>query len=274
MESPYAELIEAGYSDEAEELRHFARGCIPMMPAGSPALTKTGGIPDLPPEIAYPTLTGYSLTWKQGQTKGETEQYAQSAMQLVLQLDLDALAASGCDQDGLLPRHGMLWIFWSGEIIELESDKWYDVKAQQPDQTATHRVIYWDGDRSTLRPTPPPCPYYSKYYTEALEEVFYDFDSVTDFPGTLDSRYSSALGDALEEVFGGTVDFQSDYCEPGDKLMGHPYGSNGSALCDDEVMLYQFAYDEGCLCNLFFKMKQSDLLRQDFSHIELDFDMD
>lgn len=274
MSSPIDELIEAGFPDEANELKKYEFNCIPFVDTENKGLTKTGGIPDLPPGISYPTLTGYTMKWKQGNMTGNTEQYAQSAMQLVLQLDLDALSESGCDTDKMLPDSGMLWIFWSGEVMDLKSDEWYDVLAEQPFETATHRVIYWNGDKSSLRPTPPPCPYYSKYFTEALEEIFYDFSSQPDFPGTLYNDYSGELDEALEKVFGDSVDFQSDNCYDSSKLLGHPSGSNGSPLREDEVMLFQFDYGEGCLWNLFFKMSKSDLAERDFSSVELDFDMD
>ncbi len=267
----FDELIEAGFPDEAAELRTYQRNCIPLVETENKRLTKIGGIPDLPPEIEYPTMTGYSIHWK----KGRTEQYAQSAMQLVLQLDLDALAASGCDRDGLLPKTGMLWIFWAGEIFELKSCDSYDVQVEQPDKTATHRVIYWDGDRSTLRPTQPPCPYYSKYFTEPLKEVFYGFDCQPDFPGTLNyENYSDEVEEALNEVYGDCFEFQMEYCVDGDKLLGYPNGGNGNPVGDDEVMLFQFDFADGCLWNLFFNMKQTDLLNKDFSSIELDYDMD
>lgn len=274
MYSAIEQLIEAGFSAEAEELKNYEFNCIPLVEAKNKGLTKTGGIPDLPPEISYPTMTGYTMKWKQGGMAGNTEQYAQSAMQLVLQLDLDALSKSGCDTDKMLPESGMLWIFWSGEIMDLKSGEWYDVVAEQPSETATHRVIYWNGDKSTLRPTPPTCPYYSKYFTEPLEESFCDFSSQPDFPGTLCTDYSGEVDEAIEEVFGGSVDFQVDYCYSSSKLLGHPSGTNGSPLSEGEVMLFQFDYSEGCLWNLFFKMSRSDLQNRDFSSIELDFDMD
>ena len=274
MSSPIDQLIEAGFPDEANELKKYEVNCIPLVETENKGLTKTGGIPDLPPEITYPTLTGYTMNWKQGGMTGKTEKYAQSAMQLVLQLDLDALSESGCDTDKKLPESGMLWIFWSGEVIDLESGEWYDVLAEQPSEIATHRVIYWNGDKSSLRPTFPPYPYYSKYFTEPLEEMFYDFANQLDFPGTLCTDYSGEVDEALEQVFGGSVDFQVDNCYGDSKLLGHPYGSNGSPLGEDEVMLFQFDYGVGCLSNLFFKMSKSDLINRNFSSIELDFDMD
>jgi len=119
MSSPIDQLIEAGFPDEAYELKKYEVNCIPLVETENKGLTKTGGIPDLPPEITYPTLTGYTMNWKQGGMTVKTEKYAQSAMQLVLQLDLDALSESGCDTDKILPESGMLWIFLSGELLDL-----------------------------------------------------------------------------------------------------------------------------------------------------------
>lgn len=49
--------------------------------------SKIGGFPDLPPEIPYPTMSGYSC--KRGD---DNERYEKSAMQLVAQINLADIA--------------------------------------------------------------------------------------------------------------------------------------------------------------------------------------
>ncbi len=110
--------------------------------------SKMGGFPDLPSEIEYPVMSEYTETWLQGTNKGEVEHYEKSAMQLVVQINLYELAESGADIENLLSKTGMLYIFWSGEIMELVSDEWSEIVAEEPDKTVFHKVIYWNVDIS------------------------------------------------------------------------------------------------------------------------------
>ncbi|MDE5935801.1 MAG: DUF1963 domain-containing protein, partial [Ruminococcus sp.] len=169
-------LTAGGYAEMAENLKRYYRNAVVLsvkdirdndIPVGA---SKMGGFPDLPPEIEYPTMSEYTETWLQGTDKGEVEHYEKSAMQLVVQINLYELAESGADIENLLPKTGMLYIFWSGEIMECESDELSEIIAEEPDKLAIRKVICWDGDISTLRRTEPPCLYYSKYFNECFTE--------------------------------------------------------------------------------------------------------
>ncbi|MDE5834849.1 MAG: DUF1963 domain-containing protein, partial [Ruminococcus sp.] len=110
------------YRKMADELKNYYRNAVILrceethdIPTGS---SKMGGFPDLPPEIEYPTMSEYTETWLLGDIKGKTEHYEKSAMQLVAQINLYELAESGADVENLLPKTGMLYIFWNPEPLE------------------------------------------------------------------------------------------------------------------------------------------------------------
>lgn len=123
MEKDFVEyLIEIGQTDFANQVNDYRRNIIRIysdkemkdIPVGK---SKYGGYPDLPPEIPYPTMSGYT-----GIRGDQKERYKTCAMQLVLQIHLADLAAY--DTENLLPHTGMLYFFWSGEIapIHIKND--------------------------------------------------------------------------------------------------------------------------------------------------------
>lgn len=254
----------------AEELKKYYRNAIIIcaekmqdIPVGA---SKMGGFPDLPPEIEYPTMSEYTETWLLGDNKGKSEYYNKSAMQLVVQINLRELAESGADVENLLPKTGMLYIFWSGEGDCLKSSEYSDIKIAEPDKTACHKVIYWNGDMSILKRIEPPCPYYSKYFDECLEEYAVKFDS--------DSEYNKNAVyeiDGLEEA---TETDAFDFANDGDKMLGFPRGANVPYIDENTVNLFQFDYNMGCLWSVYWIMKKEDLKKLDFSKVSIDFDTD
>lgn len=264
-------LNSKGYTEMAEALKKYCRNAIDLfdkeydggIPTGA---SKMGGFPDLPPEIEYPTMSGYTETWLKGQNKGTVEHYEKSAMQLVAQINLYELAESGDDLDNLLPKTGMLYIFWSGEVLERKSDEYSEIIAEEPDNTAIHKVIYWDGDMSTLKRTAPPCPYYSKYFEECLPEKAVEFG----WMGEIDEQAASDI-DGLEEA----LEMEAyDFSENCDKLLGFPKGGNAPYIDENRVNLFQFDHQDGCLWAVYWLMSRDDLLRKDFSNVEIDCDCD
>lgn len=264
-------LNSKGYTEMAEALKKYCRNAIDLfdkeydggIPTGA---SKMGGFPDLPPEIEYPTMSGYTETWLKGQNKGTVEHYEKSAMQLVAQINLYELAESGDDLENLLPKTGMLYIFWSGEVLERKSDEYSEIIAEEPDNTAIHKVIYWDGDMSTLKRTEPPCPYYSKYFEECLPEKAVEFG----WMGEIDEQAASDI-DGLEEA----LEMEAyDFSENCDKLLGFPKGGNAPYIDENRVNLFQFDHQDGCLWAVYWLMSRDDLLRKDFSNVEIDYDCD
>ena len=211
-------------------------------------------------------MSAYTETWLLGGNKGKSEHYEKSAMQLVAQINLRELAESGADLENLLPETGMLYIFWSGEGADLKSNEYVEIKVSEPDKTACHKVIYWDGDMSILKRTEPPCPYYSKYFEECLEEYAVEFAYDSEF-----DRYAVNEIEGLEEA----TDTESfDFSNDGDKMLGFPHGTNIPYLDENTVNLFQFDYSMGCIWYTYWIIDREDLKKLDFSRVSLDFDTD
>ncbi len=245
----------------ADELKNYYRNAVILfceekqnIPTGS---SKMGGFPDLPPEIEYPTMSECTIG---------REHYEKSAMQLVAQINLCELAESGADVENLLPKTGMLYIFWSGEVFELESNEYFEMEIAEPDKTAFHKVIYWDGDMSTLKRTEPPCPYYSKYFEECFEEYSVTFDSDSEY--SEDSAYKI---DGLEEA---VETYSSKFANGGVKMIKFLKHANVPYLDENTVNLFQFNYSMGCLWTEYWLINKEDLKNHDFSRVLFSCDMD
>lgn len=264
------ELNSKGCTEMAEKLKKYYRnaiGCFDKeydggIPTGA---SKLGGFPDLPPEIEYPTMTGYSKKWLKGQNEGKTECYDESAMQLVTQINLYELAESGADLENLLPKTGMLYIFWSGEL-DLNSGDWAEYSYEIPEKRDVHKIILWDGDMSTLKRTAPPCPYYSKYFEECLPEQAVEFDYMDEYEQSAEYEVDGFIE---------TLDIDPyDLTESCNKLFGFPKGGNAPQLNSDTLNLFQFDYSEGCLWAVYWLISRDELLRRDFSNVVIDWDCD
>ena len=100
-------LIKEGHTDIAESIKDYRKKTIKMCVKNvgniiAKGTSKIGGFPDLPPEIPYPTMSGYSC--KRGD---DTERYEKSAMQLVAQINLADI--SDLDFENRLPHTGILY---------------------------------------------------------------------------------------------------------------------------------------------------------------------
>lgn len=258
----------AGREDLAEELKKNRKNVIALrfekkadndIPVGA---SKSGGYPDLPPDIPYPVLSEYTEKRLVGECKGETMHYAESAMQLVAQIKLADMVSY--DRDDLLPKTGMLYIFWSGEL-DLESSSYCNYEFAG-EHTAPYKVLYYDGDLSRLQRTPPPCPYYSKY-DEQLES--YEIS-----PDYCKYNYTSkGLEDELEELYYEIYDgFNVSGCS---NLLGFGIGSMKTLrVAGDWVNLFDFDYHRGCLWGLFWSIEAKALADRDFSDVRFAFDLD
>ncbi len=271
MEKDFVEyLIEIGQTDFANQVKDYRRNSIRIysdkemtdIPVGK---SKYGGYPDLPPEIPYPTMSGYT-----GIRGDQKERYEACAMQLVLQIHLADLAAY--DTENLLPHTGMLYFFWSGEISPIHmKNRFYEGIADDPDHADFQKVIWYDGDISRLKRTKPPLPYYSKYFTETFEEMPVHFGKEIDY---------ESLGYILDrEAFDTLSELAPDYdidnlsCTA-DKLFGYPTGGNRPFIDKHTHLLLQYDYSEGCLWNLYWLIADADLKRKDFSKASFAVDMD
>lgn len=250
----------------AEELKKYYRNAIYITeksyPDGIPTgASKMGGYPDLPPEIEYPTMSAHTQQWR----NVPAEHYEKSAMQLVAQINLRELAESGADVENLLAKKGMLYIFWSGEIFNISEDDIISNVAES-DKTKCFKVIYWDGDISALKRTPPPCDYYSKYFEECFEEYAIDFVSSPEY-----SEEAAYEIEGLEKMTDTDV---SDFAEYGNKMLGFPKGANRPDIDEETINLFQFDYNMGCLWSEYWLINKKDLKNLDFSRVRFSYDMD
>ena len=275
-------LIEKGYDETAEELKAYRHSSIVICDKDTPeggvpvGASKIGGLPDLPPEIEYPKMTGYTYRMKD-ESEDRNKTYPESAMHLVMQINLRELAESGADIEGLFPKTGMFYIFWSGEEDEFLFDPDNDyitVNADDPEYAHINKVIWWDGDMSTLRRTEPTLPYYEEVYdddigdfNEICPERMIDFDQQYDY----DKNAVDEIDDLMELLEDAD---EADFIERGDKIFGLTDGGNAPELSDDVVLLLQLDYSIGCIWTLFWIMKKDKFLERDFSDVYLYADCD
>ncbi len=217
--------------------------------------SKMGGFPDLPPEIEYPVMTAYTEKLLNG-FNDKVDRYEKSAMQLVAQINLYELAESGADVENLFAKTGMLYIFWSGEIMTLENNEYVEFHLDEIEKRDTQKVIYWNGDMSSLKRTPPPCLYHSLYFDNNIEEECFP-EKAVDFIKREEYYYDDENSES-------------------NKLFGFPYGVNKPWLEDDEVNLFQFdCYDIFySVWYAYWIMNREDLKKFDFSRVSVAFDLD
>lgn len=216
-------LMKDGYTEEAEILKKYYRNAILLhynLPTGEiPIGASKCGNPDLPPDIEVPD------------------------MPLVMQINLYELAESGADVENLLPKTGMLYIFWNFEFEECD-----------------YNFIHWDGDMSTLKRTET-----SEKYTA---EVIITFEAHEEYDES--SVYYEKLNELVSDY-----DYDPDaLAENRDKLLGYPTGGNEPDFKKEDLLLLQYKYHEGCVWTEYWIMKKEDLKTIDFSKVLIDFDTD
>lgn len=256
-------LHEKGLVTVDEELLKVAKNAIPVFKEnpmdGEIAIgaSKIGGYPDLPPEIDYPTLCAYT------ENRGnKSTHYEESAMQLVAQINLSDVAEF--DKDNVLPKSGIIWIFWSGELPFYDSR--FCTYSFEGKNRETYKVLYYDGNLENLKRTKPAIPYYSKYFEEPFDEAKMKFEY---------SKNEYNIEDLEEELGEWYEYYEGNYNLSSNKLLGYPVGSmNISGLQDGYVSIFQYDYNVGCLWNLYWYIKEEDLKAGDFTKVIMDFDMD
>lgn len=200
-------LMKDGYTEEAEYLKQYYRNAILLhynLPTGEiPIGASKCGNPDLPPDLEVPD------------------------MPLVMQINLYELAESGADVENLLPKTGMLYIFWNFEIEECDYD-----------------FIYWNGDMSTLKRTET-----SEKYTAEVTITFEAHDEYDEYC-------------IYKELYELVSDYGYDpdkLAENDDKLLGYPTGGNEPDFKEEDVLLFQYKYNEGCVWTEYWIMRKEDL---------------
>ena len=286
-DSLFDRLIADGAADLLEQLRPHRRNAIRILESDMPCTvgcSKRGGIPDLPPEIPYPVMSGYTHTKNQpfrvihpdGKVEirhqaGDSEHIPRKAMQLCAQINLAETAPF--DREHRLPESGMLWIFWSGDLsTAAESNRYITNTPDGNGLTEQYAVYYYDGDLSALRPTPPPCavdPDYQKLFAEKKLSfsAHYEYDREAEYiaeeyePADGDTSKSDAYYEAVENRIYDT------------RMLGFPSGANAPELADNQICILQFRVDVGIICALYILANAEAIRRGDF-RCSIDFDLD
>ena len=264
-----------------EQMKKFRRNAIYLCDKDTPeggipvGASKVGGMPDLPPDIEYPTMTGFTFRRK-GQKPEEARVYPKTAMHLVMQINLYELAESGADKEDIFPKTGMLYLFWSGEMDDTVFDpenKYSFVRTDEPELSRVSKLIWWDGDISVLRRTEPTLP----YYEDADDEDNGKFDDICPEKMISFADMTEYSREELMSIKGfSEIDARNDLelSDHGNKLLGVPWGCNIPYIEEDEIQLLQLRYSVGCVWSLFWIMKKQDFIDRDFTNIHLDADCD
>ena len=280
-------LLADGAADLLEQLRPHRRNAIRMTETDTPCTvgcSKRGGIPDLPPEIPYPVMSGYTQTRNRpvkvilpdGKAEirrqaGDAEHIPRKAMQLCAQINLADTAPF--DREHLLPASGMLWIFWSGDLSEAtESNRFITNTPDGDGLTEQFAVYYYSGDLSALRPAPPPCAADEEFEKLFAEKALsfaanYEYDREAEY---IAEEYEPADGDtARAEAYFAAV--QNRIYDT--RMFGFPSGANAPELTADQVCVLQFQVNTGRICALYILADAEAIRRGDFS-CSIDFDLD
>ena len=144
---------------------------------------------------------------------------------LFAQINLYELAESGADVENLLPKTGMLYFFWNEEIDECDYD-----------------IIHWDGHMSTLRRCGNPDE----------REVVIGFEAHEEYDEyCIDKELYKLISD-----YGYDPD---ELAVRADKLLGYPTGGNKPDFNEEDLLLFQFNYNIGCVWSEYWIMRKEDL---------------
>lgn len=211
-----------GHTEEAEILKENYKNAIILkyrqadgeIPIGA---SKTG-CPDLPPEIKMPD------------------------MKLLMQLNMREIAESGADVENLLPKTGILYIFWNPEPLEHFGTPDYD-------------IIYWDGDMSTL-----------KRCGVDDDDIMIEFESHEEYDKyCLDYDMYDLVSDYYYDP--------DDLASFDDKLFGYVTGGNKPEVKGNDTLLLQYGFNEGCIWNVYWITDKKSIKDRSFA-TWFDFDVD
>ncbi len=166
-------LINAGLGEYKEAILEYAKRCIRLHASLAEDASKVaigeshiGGLPDLPPDIAWPTRNGRPC-------------------EFIAQINLKDVAPF--DEENLLPKEGILLFFFDGRD--------YEDKPYMPYQTGAVTIIFFDGDMKLLkRATEFPVPM-EKWQHYRMCSVRFERDWM------LPTWWSEAAYDLEEKVF-------------------------------------------------------------------------
>lgn len=227
--------------------------------------SKTGGYPDLPPEIGYPEMSGFTRTYFRTKPEYSKEVVPESAMQLLAQINLREVAESGADIENRLPKTGMLYFFYGHYGCDVfrnagKPNDFDEVKIDTPEKAQITKVIYWDGDLTTLRRTAPTLPYCGGIIPGLEKERAIAFFA--------EDNYDKALlhnCDDRDEIYDILEIEENELIPHGDKLLGVPWTVNPPYMFGDDINLLQMSADEGSIVSYFFAIEPDAMANRDFS---------
>lgn len=236
--------------------KYIQQGEIPV------GASKTGGYPDLPPEIPYPEMTGFTRIHLHCREEYRNEIVPESAMQLLAQINLRELAESGADLEHKLPRTGMLYFFYSHYGCDIFNQPMMpadseELKIDNPEKAQIAKVIYWDGDMTTLRRTPPQRPY--------CEGIVPGLEKERAIAFFAEDNYDAELLDDCEEICDILEIEENELIPHGDKLLGVPWTVNPPYMFGNEINLIQMSADEGSVVSYFWAVTPDALAKQYFA---------
>ena len=252
-------LVSRNRADLAELIKDSRINSIPVFEEAVPdddipvGASKSGGYPDLPPEIHYPVLGKYTAYFH-----NRIENHEESSMQLLAQINLSETAPF--NRDGMLPDHGMLYFFWSGVPYDIDD---YSRRTGTKfmfynGNKATYRVYYYDGDLSRLRRVKPQKPYYTAFSDKVIESRKYVFSC-----GHYEYR-----ADRFKDELGALYDEAVNFTDEGTKILGVPDCSLLSdTLPDHHISLFRFACPSDGTQKLSWLIGRSDLGKMDLSRV-------
>lgn len=185
--------------------------------------SKFGGLPDLPPEYAWPETNGVALAFlAQFRLPDIASYHADNAARPALELDGDANLLRPFASD--LPASGILYFF---------CDAFGDPYGYQPEDRYNWRVLHYEGEPSRLRRRNPPPKLIPPGVSGTLDDYIFQACSVSfDIEQTLppnESLFVEALSLTWEEdknyrdLLDTLGEAQGNPMHSGHHLLGHPF---------------------------------------------------
>lgn len=211
-------IAKFGLSHLAEELLELALPAagvryLPLTPeAIRPGQSRTGGVPDVPPDFVWPEHEGESLMFLAQYNLDEVraafaDAYAPSS-QMVFELDF---APPPDLSRSPLSLQGLLSVFYQ-----------FDMSTEHPPNRGSWRVLYYEGDCSLLAPASPPSEprAYDRFSTLSYRACWMLPSSDSPLLDYLNlapedqRRYKEMIEDLLS--------MQAPWMDMGDHLLGYP----------------------------------------------------
>lgn len=201
--------------------------------------SRLGGLPDLPEGWAYPQFNNRPLVF-------------------LAQINLSEMPSSIHSEP--LPSQGILYFFSMFGWLIADEDS--DVPWRQADDSGFTKVLYFDGDMNSLKPTVNPDG------LKTLEVMGVQFREAPSIPAHHDISIRNLKWSKEEELAYFELRFAWDQR---DKLLGYPNAMQGSFLTQDTRLLCELGYlleQAAAYLTISFVIPKADLERLDFGSVK------